>query len=109
MQATKPDAWEYKEYDTNNNLRARHVWTFLPDDLKYFSNLKDVHHIVITPMYKNEAQSTFLPDDLKYFSNLKDVHHIVITPMYKNEAQSQEYNKENKYSSKKLAEAFGGL
>ena len=78
MQATKPDAWEYKEYDTNNNLRARHVWTFLPDDLKYFSNLKDVHHIVITPMYKNEAQS-------------------------------QEYNKENKYNAKKLAEAFGGL
>jgi hypothetical protein len=78
MQATKPDAWEYKEYDTNNNLRARHVWTFLPDDLKYFSNLKDVHHIVITPMYKNETQS-------------------------------QEYNKENKYNSKKLAEAFGGL
>jgi hypothetical protein len=74
----KPDAWLYEEFDTQGQLRARHIWTFLPDDLKQAFKLKDVHHFIITPLYRNDAEK-------------------------------QTYNKDTKYNSKKLTEAFCGL
>ena len=73
----KPDAWRYEEFDTNGELRSSQIWTFLPSDLKQTIKLKDVHHVELTPMYK----------DIK---------------------GKQVYNKENKYDSKKLTEAFCG-
>ena len=74
----KPDAWLYEEFDTNGNLRASHIWTFIPSDLKQTIKLKDIHHIELTPMYKDNKHK-------------------------------QTFNKENKYDSKKLTEAFCGL
>lgn len=74
----KPDCWLYEEYDTNGELRSSQIWTFLPSDLKQTIKLKDVHHVELTPLYK----------DIK---------------------NKQVYNKENKYDSKKLTEAFCGL
>ena len=74
----KPDAWLYEEWDSNGKLRASHVYTFLPSDLKQSMKLKDVHHAELTPLYK----------DIKF---------------------KQVYNKENKFDSKKLTEAFCGL
>lgn len=74
----KPDAWLYEEFDTNGELRSSQIWTFLPSDLKQTIKLKDVHHIELTPLYKD--------------INSKQV-----------------YNKENKYDSKRLTEAFCGL
>lgn len=74
----KPDAWLYEEFDTNGELRSSQIWTFLPSDLKQTIKLKDVHHIELTPLYK----------DIK---------------------NKQVYNKENKYDSKRLTEAFCGL
>jgi len=74
----KPDAWLYEEWDSNGKLRARHLYTFLPSDLKQSMKLKDVHHAELTPLYK----------DVKF---------------------KQVYNKENKFDSKKLTEAFCGL
>lgn len=73
----KPDAYLYEEFDTNGELRARHVWTFLPDDLQQTVKLKDVDHIKITPLYLNDSETMI-------------------------------FNKQNKYNSKKLAEAFCG-
>jgi hypothetical protein len=73
----KPDAWLYEEYDTNGELRSSQIWTFLPSDLKQTIKLKDVHHVELTPMYK----------DIK---------------------EKQVYNKENKYDSKKIVEAYCG-
>lgn len=73
----KPDCWLYEEFDTNGELRSSQIWTFLPSDLKQTIKLKDVHHVELTPMYK----------DIK---------------------AKQVYNKENKYDSKKLTEAFCG-
>lgn len=74
----KPDCWLYEEYDTNGELRSSQIWTFLPSDLKQTIKLKDVHHVELTPLYK----------DIK---------------------NKQVYNKENKYDSKRLTEAFCGL
>lgn len=74
----KPDAWLYEEFDTNGELRSSQIWTFLPSDLKQTIKLKDVHHVELTPLYKD--------------INSKQV-----------------YNKENKYDSKRLTEAFCGL
>lgn len=73
----QPDAWLYEEFDTNGQLRAKYVWSFLPDDLKQTTKLKDVNHFVLTPLYLNRTES-------------------------------KTYNKENKYDSKKLTEAFCG-
>jgi len=73
----KPDAWLYEEFDTNGDLRSSQIWTFLPSDLKQTIKLKDVHHVELTPMYK----------DIK---------------------EKQTYNKENKYDSKKITEAYCG-
>ena len=78
MKQQKPDAWRYEEFATNGELRAMHVWTFLPEDLQQTVKLKDVDHIKITPLYANESESRI-------------------------------FNKQNKYNSKKLAEAYGGL
>lgn len=74
----KPDCWLYEEFDTNGQLRSSQIWTFLPSDLKQTLKLKDVHHVELTPMYK----------DVK---------------------EKQVYNKENKYDSKKITEAYCGL
>lgn len=74
----KPDCWLYEEFDTNGELRSSQIWTFLPSDLKQTIKLKDVHHVELTPLYK----------DIK---------------------NKQVYNKENKYDSKRLTEAFCGL
>lgn len=74
----KPDCWLYEEYDTNGELRSSQIWTFLPSDLKQTIKLKDVHHVELTPLYK-------------------DINN------------KQVYNKENKYDSKRLTEAFCGL
>lgn len=74
----KPDAWLYEEFDTNGELRSSQIWSFLPSDLKQTIKLKDVHHVELTPMYK----------DVK---------------------EKQVYNKENKYDSKKITEAYCGL
>jgi hypothetical protein len=74
----QPDAWLYEEYDTTGALRAKYLWSFLPEDLQQSTRLKDVHHFVLTPLYL-------------------DVNERKI------------YNKENKYNSKKLTEAFCGL
>ena len=49
----KPDAWLYEEFDTNGDLRSSQIWTFLPSDLKQTIKLKDVHHVELTPMYKD--------------------------------------------------------
>lgn len=73
----KPDCWLYEEFDTNGDLRSSQIWTFLPSDLKQTIKLKDVHHVELTPMYK----------DVK---------------------EKQVYNKENKYDSKKITEAYCG-
>jgi hypothetical protein len=73
----EPDAWLYEEYDSNGNLRVHHIWTFLPSDLKQTIKLKDIHHIELTPLYKDLSKK-------------------------------QIYNKENKYDSKKLTDAFCG-
>lgn len=74
----KPDCWLYEEYDTNGELRSSQIWTFLPSDLKQTIKLKDVHHVELTPLYKDISGK-------------------------------QVYNKENKYDSKRLTEAFCGL
>lgn len=74
----KPDAWLYEEFDTNGELRSSQIWTFLPSDLKQTIKLKDVHHVELTPLYKDISSK-------------------------------QVYNKENKYDSKRLTEAFCGL
>jgi hypothetical protein len=50
----------------------------------------------------------FLPIDLKQTIKLKDVHHAELTPLYKDATHKQVYNKENKYDSKKIVEAFCG-
>ena len=50
----------------------------------------------------------FLPIDLKQTIKLKEVHHAELTPLYKDEVNKQVYNKENKYDSKKITEAFCG-
>ena len=50
----------------------------------------------------------FLPNDLKQTIKLKDVHHAELTPLYKDVNNKQVYNKENKYDSKKIVEAFCG-
>ena len=73
----KPDAWLYEEFDTNGELRSSQIWSFLPSDLKQTIKLKDVHHVELTPMYK-------------------DIN------------EKQVYNKENKYDSKKITEAYCG-
>ena len=52
---------------------------------------------------------TFLPSDLQQTIKLKDVNHVKITPLYANESESHIFNKQNKYNSKKMAEAYGGL
>jgi hypothetical protein len=46
-------AQENEEYDTNGNLRVHHIWTFLPSDLKQTMKIKDVHHVELTPLYKD--------------------------------------------------------
>lgn len=74
----KPDCWLYEEYDTNGELRSSQIWTFLPSDLKQTIKLKDVHHVELTPMYK----------DIK---------------------EKLVFNKENKYDSKRITEAYCGL
>lgn len=74
----KPDCWLYEEYDTNGELRSSQIWTFLPSDLKQTIKLKDVHHVELTPMYK-------------------DVKEKLV------------FNKENKYDSKRITEAYCGL
>ena len=74
----KPDCWLYEEFDTNGELRSSQIWTFLPSDLKQTIKLKDVHHVELTPLYKDISGK-------------------------------QVYNKENKYDSKRLTEAFCGL
>jgi hypothetical protein len=74
----KPDCWLYEEFDTNGELRSSQIWTFLPSDLQQTIKLKDVHHVELTPLYKDMRSK-------------------------------QVYNKENKYDSKKLTEAFCGL
>ena len=51
---------------------------------------------------------TFLPSDLKQTIKLKDVHHVEVTPLSKDVNNKQVYNKENKYDSKKIVEAFCG-
>jgi hypothetical protein len=51
---------------------------------------------------------TFLPSDLKQTIKLKDVHHVELTPMYLDLKEKQVYNKENKYDSKKIVEAYCG-
>ena len=48
-------------------------------------------------------------NDLQQTIKLKDVHHVELTPMYKDSKQKQVFNKDNKYNSKKLTEAFCGL
>lgn len=73
----KPDAWLYEEYATNGELRSSQIWTFLPSDLKQTIKLKDVHHVELTPMYKDTKEK-------------------------------QVYNKENRYDSKKITEAYCG-
>jgi len=52
---------------------------------------------------------SFLPADLQQITRLKDVHHFVLTPLYLDITERKTYNKENKYNSKKLTEAFCGL
>ena len=52
---------------------------------------------------------SFLPADLKQITRHKDVHHFVLTPLYLDVNGKKVYNKENKYDSKKLTEAFCGL
>jgi len=74
----KPDCWLYEEFDTNGELRSSQIWTFLPSDLKQTIKLKDVHHVELTPMYK----------DIK---------------------EKLVFNKENKYDSKRITEAYCGL
>ena len=74
----KPDCWLYEEFDTNGQLRSSQIWTFLPSDLKQTLKLKDVHHVELTPMYK----------DIK---------------------EKLVFNKENKYDSKRITEAYCGL
>lgn len=51
---------------------------------------------------------TFLPSDIQQTIKLKDVHHVELTPMYLDLKEKKVYNKENKYDSKKLTEAFCG-
>lgn len=51
---------------------------------------------------------SFLPSDLKQTIKHKDVNYIELTPLYKDLTHRQRYNKENKYDSKKLTEAFCG-
>lgn len=51
---------------------------------------------------------TFLPSDIQQTIKLKDVDHVELTPMYLDLKEKQVYNKENKYDSKKLTEAFCG-
>lgn len=52
---------------------------------------------------------TFLPSDLKQTIKLKDVAYIELTPMYKDLTHKTRYDKETKFDSKKLTEAFCGL
>ena len=52
----KPDAWLYEEFSTNGELRASHIYSFLPNDLQQTIKLKDVHHVELTPMYKDNKQ-----------------------------------------------------
>ena len=49
-----------------------------------------------------------LPNDLSYISKLKDIGHVEISALDK-VGSSVVFDKENKYNSKKLTEAFGGL
>ena len=51
---------------------------------------------------------SFLPIDLQQVTKLKDVHHFVLTPLYLDVNERKIYNKENKYDSKRLTEAFCG-
>lgn len=74
----KPDCWLYEEFDTNGELRSSQIWTFLPSDLKQTIKLKDVHHVELTPLYKDTKEKLV-------------------------------FNKENKYDSKRITEAYCGL
>lgn len=64
----KPDAWLYEEFDTNGELRSSQIWTFLPSDLKQTIKLKDVHHVELTPMYKDEKEKLVFNKEVKYDS-----------------------------------------
>jgi len=64
----KPDAWLYEEFDTNGELRSSQIWTFLPSDLKQIIKLKDVHHVELTPMYKDEKEKLVFNKEVKYDS-----------------------------------------
>jgi hypothetical protein len=67
MQVDKaPYAWVYREFDTNGRLRAEHVWTFIPTDIKQYIKNKDVHHVDILPLYLNESQKQTYNKDNKY-------------------------------------------
>lgn len=64
----KPDCWLYEEYDTNGELRSSQIWTFLPSDLKQTIKLKDVHHVELTPMYKDVKEKLVFNKEVKYDS-----------------------------------------
>lgn len=64
----KPDAWLYEEFDTNGELRSSQIWTFLPSDLKQTIKLKDVHHVELTPMYKDVKEKLVFNKEVKYDS-----------------------------------------
>lgn len=62
----KPYAWVYREFDTNGILRAEHVWTFIPTDIKQYIKSKDVHHVDLIPLYINEPQKQTYSKEVKY-------------------------------------------
>lgn len=64
----KPDCWLYEEFDTNGELRSSQIWTFLPSDLKQTIKLKDVHHVELTPMYKDVKEKLVFNKEVKYDS-----------------------------------------
>lgn len=64
----KPDCWLYEEFDTNGELRSSQIWTFLPSDLKQTIKLKDVHHVELTPMYKDIKEKLVFNKEVKYDS-----------------------------------------
>ena len=64
----KPDCWLYEEFDTNGELRSSQIWTFLPSDLKQTIKLKDVHHVELTPMYKDIKEKLVFNKENKYDS-----------------------------------------
>jgi hypothetical protein len=77
----QPYAWATEEYNINGELVWSSITQFRPKELSWIRDLPTKkHHIVITPLYKDEAQAEKITGIKSY-----------------------------KESTKKLAEAFGGL